>query len=289
MSSLHEQDNLKASSTTSSSCSSSSSWLNRFLGNLRKGTYSFLQFSFETSFRVPPPGLKEQWISLGVCGGSLDLLTRLVFRFFFKLLAAISTARRPGSIRTITKKGILNLASAVFFYGHVDGAGDVGLFDLYDLIKENRNEFRASAFVRWAGYLELVYRHYAKQLLKSLSVGGLLVIAIALGQPGIDALLIASQVVLSVVSELPFISFPSVHLTSKKSIMCVRVPASSTNLRARSGTTNHENLGGLVHATLLIRGDGKGVVDYDEKDAEEKELNYTVPDYSNNLVVTFDI
>ncbi|THV00117.1 hypothetical protein K435DRAFT_794364 [Dendrothele bispora CBS 962.96] len=161
------------------------------------------------------------------------------------------------------------------------------------LIVGNRNDLSRRCFcslgrmISRARLSSLLYQ--AKQSLKVLFVEGLPAIAIALGQPGIDALLIASQVVLSVVSELPFISFPSVHLTSKKSIMCVRVPASSTNLRARSGTTNHENLGGLVHATLLIRGDGKGVVDYDEKDAEEKELNYTVPDYSNNLVVTFDI
>ncbi|THU79734.1 hypothetical protein K435DRAFT_810461 [Dendrothele bispora CBS 962.96] len=55
---------MKASSTTSSSCSSSSSsWLNRFLGNLRKGTYFFLRLSFKTFLCVPPPSLKEQtWI-----------------------------------------------------------------------------------------------------------------------------------------------------------------------------------------------------------------------------------
>ncbi|THV00133.1 hypothetical protein K435DRAFT_794370 [Dendrothele bispora CBS 962.96] len=80
----------------------------------------------------------------------------------------------------------------------------------------------------------------------------------------------------------------SVYLSLKKPLVCVRVPASSANLRTRSGTMNHETLGGLVHATLPIRGDGEGVGDYDEKDGEEKELNYTVPDYSNNLVVTFN-
>ncbi|THU93757.1 hypothetical protein K435DRAFT_861201 [Dendrothele bispora CBS 962.96] len=95
-------------------------------------------------------------------------------------------------------------------------------------------------------------------------------IAVALGQPGIDAFLTVSQVIFSVM--LPFISFLLVYSTSKKSIICVKVPASSANLRARSGTANHENLGGLIHATLLIRGDGKGVGDYDEKYKEEKEL-----------------
>ncbi|THV04337.1 hypothetical protein K435DRAFT_791071 [Dendrothele bispora CBS 962.96] len=34
------------------------------------------------------------------------------------------------------KKRILNPASAVFFYGHVDGAGDAGLFGVYDSIGE---------------------------------------------------------------------------------------------------------------------------------------------------------
>ena len=49
-----------------------------------------------------------------------------------------------------------------------------------------------------------------------------MVVAIAVGRPGLSTLLVASQVVLSVV--LPFISLPLILLTSSKSIMRVRVP-----------------------------------------------------------------
>lgn len=47
-----------------------------------------------------------------------------------------------------------------------------------------------------------------------------MVVAVALGRPGIDALLVASQVALAVV--LPFVTFPLIWLTSSKEIMSVR-------------------------------------------------------------------
>lgn len=47
-------------------------------------------------------------------------------------------------------------------------------------------------------------------------------VAIAVGKPGINTLLVASQVALSIV--LPFVAFPLIWLTSSKSIMRVRKP-----------------------------------------------------------------
>jgi metal iron transporter len=47
-----------------------------------------------------------------------------------------------------------------------------------------------------------------------------MVVAIALGRPGIDTLLVASQVALAII--LPFITFPLIWLTSSKKIMSVR-------------------------------------------------------------------
>lgn len=47
-----------------------------------------------------------------------------------------------------------------------------------------------------------------------------MIVAIALGRSGVDALLVASQVVLSVV--LPFILFPLIWCTSSKAIMSVK-------------------------------------------------------------------
>ncbi|THU81792.1 hypothetical protein K435DRAFT_935528, partial [Dendrothele bispora CBS 962.96] len=86
----------------------------------------------------------------------------------------------------------------------------------------------------------------------------------------IDTLLATSQVVLSVV--LPLISFPLVYLTSKKSIMYVKIPASSANPRARSGTTNHDDLGGLIVATLPVCVGNKWFGDHEGKDRKEQEL-----------------
>jgi metal iron transporter len=48
------------------------------------------------------------------------------------------------------------------------------------------------------------------------------VVAVSLGQSGISTMLIASQVVLSIV--LPFIIFPLIWLTSSRTVMRVRVP-----------------------------------------------------------------
>jgi metal iron transporter len=47
-------------------------------------------------------------------------------------------------------------------------------------------------------------------------------VAVAVGKPGINALLVVSQVVLSIV--LPFITFPLIYLTSCKSVMSVKKP-----------------------------------------------------------------
>ena len=49
-----------------------------------------------------------------------------------------------------------------------------------------------------------------------------LVVAAAVGRAGIDALLVASQVTLSIV--LPFIVFPLLLLTSSKTVMSVKKP-----------------------------------------------------------------
>lgn len=49
-----------------------------------------------------------------------------------------------------------------------------------------------------------------------------MIVAISSGGAGINALLIASQVALSVV--LPFVAFPLIYLTSSKTVMSVRTP-----------------------------------------------------------------
>lgn len=49
-----------------------------------------------------------------------------------------------------------------------------------------------------------------------------MVVAIAVGRSGLNLLLVASQVALSVV--LPFVAFPLIMLTSSRSVMRVRKP-----------------------------------------------------------------
>ena len=49
-----------------------------------------------------------------------------------------------------------------------------------------------------------------------------MVVAIAVGRSGVDALLVASQVALSIV--LPFITFPLLYLTNSKEVMAVKKP-----------------------------------------------------------------
>ncbi|KAF5374314.1 hypothetical protein D9758_004632 [Tetrapyrgos nigripes] len=136
---------------------------------------------------------------------------------------------------------ILILASAVFFYGGVD-VDNAGLFDAYDLIRDLVGKGAATIFALALlcagqsssiiatvagqavaeGFLRWRVSPFIRRLLTRLiAVIPSMAVAIALGRPGIDALLIASQVVLSIV--LPFVSFPLIYLTSKRSVMSVRV------------------------------------------------------------------
>ena len=57
-----------------------------------------------------------------------------------------------------------------------------------------------------------------------------MVVAVAVGQSGVNAMLVASQVVLSIV--LPFIVFPLVWLTSSRTVMRVYAPAPTRPARA---------------------------------------------------------
>jgi metal iron transporter len=57
-------------------------------------------------------------------------------------------------------------------------------------------------------------------------------VAIVMGRSGIDTLLVASQVVLSVT--LPFVTYPLIYCTSSKAIMSVRKPRSVDTLSDES-------------------------------------------------------
>ena len=65
-----------------------------------------------------------------------------------------------------------------------------------------------------------------------------MVVAVAVGRPGIATLLVASQVVLSIV--LPFVTFPLILLTSSKKIMMVRDDAQCTSTASSEDLSEDE-------------------------------------------------
>jgi len=87
-----------------------------------------------------------------------------------------------------------------------------------------------------------------------------MVVAVALGRPGIDILLVASQVALAIV--LPFITFPLIWLTSSKKIMSVRKPevAIEPGSETEGGTTNPEQVLPLVDFSSGKIATGAGVL-----------------------------
>lgn len=139
---------------------------------------------------------------------------------------------------------ILILASAVFYYGENGGTGDANpasLFDAHALIKDIVGPGAALLFalaLLAAGQSSSIIATVAGQavsegflrwrvspvvrrlITRMIGLVPSLTVAIAVGRPGIDALLVASQVVLSVT--LPFITLPLLVLTSSKEVMMVR-------------------------------------------------------------------
>ncbi|KAJ2925000.1 hypothetical protein H1R20_g12100, partial [Candolleomyces eurysporus] len=219
---------------------------------------------------------------------------------------------------------ILILASAVFFYGTTwDGNGDpASLFDAYDLIRDIVGQGAATLFAIallasgqsssiiatvagqavCEGFLQWRVSPIARRLITRLmAIIPSMIVAVAIGRRGIDALLVASQVVLSVV--LPFITFPLLWCTSSKTIMSVRkkktkvsvsAPPSEaepvTNMGPRDGSVDgRENK--LVDS--IAKGSHEGTSEpspSDEKkmssesvtcDLENAE-DYEEVDYSNN-------
>ena len=86
-----------------------------------------------------------------------------------------------------------------------------------------------------------------------------MVVAVSVGRPGINALLVASQVVLSIV--LPFVTLPLIYLTSSKRIMSVRKPTRSMELESRNaGTQQATSDGSPVTDEMVNLGNGKIVI-----------------------------
>ncbi|CDO73418.1 hypothetical protein BN946_scf185013.g52 [Trametes cinnabarina] len=138
---------------------------------------------------------------------------------------------------------ILILSSAVFYHGDTGTEIPASLFDAFDLLKgivgkpaailfalallasgqsssiiaTLAGQIVSEGFIRW--HLSPVMR---RLFTRCIGLVPSLVVAAAAGRSGVDTLLVASQVILSIV--LPFIVFPLVWLTSNKTIMGVKKP-----------------------------------------------------------------
>ncbi|KAG6868380.1 hypothetical protein C0993_003904 [Termitomyces sp. T159_Od127] len=115
---------------------------------------------------------------------------------------------------------ILILASAVFFYSGAerDAEAPASLFDAYDLIRNLVGKGAATLFA--VALLAAGQPAIRRIITRLIAIVPSMVVAIAVGRPGIDALLVISQVVLSIV--LPFIMVPLIYCTSSKAVMSVR-------------------------------------------------------------------
>ncbi|KAI0768573.1 natural resistance-associated macrophage protein [Trametes elegans] len=139
---------------------------------------------------------------------------------------------------------ILIIAATVFFKdGSSASAVPAGLFDAHDLIRENIGKAAAFIFalallcagqtasitatlagqIVSEGFIEWRVSPFLRRIItRSIGLVPSMVVAIAVGREGIDTLLVASQVALSIV--LPFVAAPLILLTSSKRVMSVRGP-----------------------------------------------------------------
>ncbi|KAJ7492199.1 natural resistance-associated macrophage protein-domain-containing protein [Mycena latifolia] len=152
---------------------------------------------------------------------------------------------------------ILILASTVFFHDNDNMAGmpvSASLFDAYGLIHRIVGPPAATVFAIALltsgqsssiiatvagqavseGFLNWRVSPVVRRLLTRLiAVVPSMAVAIAVGRPGIDALLVVSQVILSIV--LPFITLPLIYLTSSKTVMRVRKPDTLVSMAGELG------------------------------------------------------
>ncbi|KAA1468135.1 smf Mn2+ and Fe2+ transporter [Dentipellis sp. KUC8613] len=192
---------------------------------------------------------------------------------------------------------ILILASAVFYYGQdgEDGShATASLFDAYDLIGSVVGRGAAitfalallcagqsssiiatvagqtvsEGFLRWR--VPPILRRFFTRLLGLIPS---MTVAIIVGKAGIDTMLVASQVVLSIV--LPFIVFPLVWLTSSKSIMRVRKPRpEEIQVQVKDDDT-----------TSPASTPGQSSVDIRREDTDLEQAEDEMVDFSNGRIV----
>ncbi|KAI0323016.1 smf Mn2+ and Fe2+ transporter [Amylostereum chailletii] len=178
---------------------------------------------------------------------------------------------------------ILILAGAAFHDG--DGSGTSNLFEAHALINRTigsgagvtfalallcsgqsasivatvAGQIVSEGFLRWR--VSPIFRRFLTRLLGLIPS---MIVAIAVGKDGVDTMLVASQVVLSIV--LPFIILPLVWLTSSKTVMRVRL---SPPLPLEHGKSNDE-----LPASGTLKSKDTHEVDA-ERDAEDRFIDFS--------------
>ncbi|TCD70666.1 hypothetical protein EIP91_002387 [Steccherinum ochraceum] len=175
---------------------------------------------------------------------------------------------------------ILVIAATVF-HRKMDSSSSAGLFDAYDLIKDHVGKAAAFVFalallcsgqtasitatlagqVVSEGFIEWRISPFLRRILtRILGLIPSMAVAIAVGRSGLDTLLVASQVVLSIV--LPFVVFPLIYLTSSKSIMRVRKPIDSDPATPmESPTISSQAATSVVITEIPVDGEPGSVLD----------------------------
>ncbi|EIW64452.1 natural resistance-associated macrophage protein [Trametes versicolor FP-101664 SS1] len=193
---------------------------------------------------------------------------------------------------------ILILSSAVFFNGNTGDQDPASLFDAYDLlgnlvgkpaailfalallasgqsssiIATLAGQIVSEGFIRWK--LSPVMR---RLVTRCIGLVPSLAVAAAVGRSGIDTLLVASQVILSIV--LPFIVFPLVYLTSSRSIMSVH---KTKKLRPEDADVDELPAGAVTPAESDEKDKETTRVDDTDAEAQAGEM----VDFSNGYIVT---
>ncbi|KAG6829287.1 hypothetical protein H0H92_005041 [Tricholoma furcatifolium] len=205
------------------------------------------------------------------------------------------------------------IVSATVFYadpnGHLSTQNSAGLFNAHDLIKAHIGSGAATVFavalvcagqtssitatlsgqIVSEGFLDWRISPFLRRLVTRLiSLIPATVVAAAVGREGINALLVASQVTLSVV--LPFIAFPLLYLTSSKAVMRIRKPLVSASALAQDGAVDgapHPDAGAAAGAEVPSsseEGDNRPMAEKVELEASAGSEE-TI-DYSNGWVFT---
>jgi len=221
----------------------------RCLGVLFRRVINYFKASFQNAVRVPDPSeyatkakrhseLENNplgFVQAHIYHGIADMVISLV------------------GFAVVINSLILILAGAVFYYGsdsaHQTG-GPASLFDAYDLIREFVNQGAATLFAIGLlasgqsssliatiagqavaeGFIEWrISPILRRTLTRLIAIVPSIIIAAVIGREGINTLLVASQVVLSMA--LPFVTLPLILLTSNKRIMSVRKPSRGSGPR----------------------------------------------------------